>query len=260
MIESPGNREAKYPKGFLGPEYFPCHGFIRPNSRQFRHRVVFLGIDGVPYDLIERHPDVFPNLTAIAEEGSGGQISSIVPPESSACWPSLTTGKNPGQTGVYGFQDRKSDSYETYVPMGSHVQADRIWDLVTANGRNTSVFNVPVTFPPSPRIQRHVSGFLSPSVEDATSSTELQQTLENLDYRIDVNAQLGHDDDKQAFIDNARKTLEARYKTFVQYLAQDDWDLFFGVFMTTDRVIDLLHGLQAVGSHHGISASLLLRV
>jgi len=37
-------------------------------------RVVFLGIDGVPYGLVDEHPDVFPNLTEIAETGSGGQI------------------------------------------------------------------------------------------------------------------------------------------------------------------------------------------
>lgn len=33
-------------------------------------RVVFLGIDGVPYDLVMDHPDVFENLHAIAKEGS----------------------------------------------------------------------------------------------------------------------------------------------------------------------------------------------
>jgi predicted AlkP superfamily phosphohydrolase/phosphomutase len=199
-------------------------------------RVVFLGIDGVPYDLVEDHPDVFENLHAIATEGTGGQISSIVPPESSACWPSLTTGRNPGATGVYGFQDRDSDSYETYVPMGAHVKATRLWDRVTDADRSASVFNVPVTFPPSDGIQRMASGFLSPSLEDAASSRELQDVLEEMEYRVDVDASLGHDDDKTEFIDNANRTLEGRYRTFRHYLDQDDWDLFFGVFMATDRV------------------------
>jgi len=43
-------------------------------------RVVFLGIDGVPYDLVQNHPDVFENLTDIAETGSAGRPESIVPP------------------------------------------------------------------------------------------------------------------------------------------------------------------------------------
>jgi len=63
---------------------------------------------------------------------------------------------------VYGFQDREIDSYETYVPMGKHVSATRLWDRVTDDGRDATVLNVPVTFPPSSRIQRQVSGFLSP--------------------------------------------------------------------------------------------------
>ncbi len=199
-------------------------------------RVAFIGIDGVPYTLLEDHPEEFPNFAAIAEEGSAGAIESIVPPESSACWPSLTTGKNPGETGVYGFQDREAGSYETYVPMGRDVQAERVWDRVTEENRNATVLNVPVTFPPQRTVQRMVSGFLSPGIEEAAHPDELRDTLSELDYRIDVNAKLGHDDDKTAFIEDAHETLDARYEAFEHYFDVDDWDLFFGVFMTTDRV------------------------
>ncbi|WP_418285044.1 alkaline phosphatase family protein [Halorubrum sp. DTA46] len=213
-------------------------------------RVVFLGIDGVPYDLVQDHPDVFENLTAIAEDGAAGRLESIVPPESSACWPSLTTGVNPGSTGVYGFQDRETDSYDTYVPMGSHVKATRLWDRVTDDGRDATVLNVPVTFPPSTRIQRQVSGFLSPSIEQASSDESVQRVLEDRDYRIDVNAKLGHDDDKTDFIENAHATLDARHDVFTHYLAEDDWDLFFGVFMSTDRVNHFLFGDYATDGEY----------
>ena len=199
-------------------------------------RVAFIGIDGVPFSLLSEHSDRFPNITALAEEGSAGPIDSIVPPESSACWPALTTGVNPGETGVYGFQDREVGSYDTYVPMGRDVQATRLWDRVTEAGREASVFNVPVTFPPQRNVQRMVSGFLSPSVEKASHPDELTQTLEDGDYLIDVNAKLGHEDDKSEFMDHAHKTLDRRYDAFKHYLSADDWDLFFGVFMTTDRV------------------------
>ena len=205
-------------------------------------RVVFLGIDGVPYDLIEDHPDVFENLHRIADEGTSGRIESIVPPESSACWPSLTTGVNPGKTGVYGFQDREIGSYETYVPMGKDVQATRVWDRVTQAGRDATVLNVPVTFPPQTNIQRMVSGFLSPSIEDAASDPSIRRVLETHDYQIDVDAKLGHDTDKSAFLENAHETLTARFDVFEHYLSEDDWDLFFGVFMTPDRVNHFLFG------------------
>jgi len=199
-------------------------------------RVAFFGIDGVPYSLVKDNPDEFRNLNEIADEGSAGAIDSIVPPESSACWPSLTTGVNPGETGVYGFQDRETDSYDTYVPMGRDVQATRIWDRVESAQRNATVMNVPVTFPPQENVQRMVSGFLSPGVDRAAQPAELRTFLENNDYKIDVNAKLGHDDDKTAFIEDAHETLDARFEAFKHYIEQDDWDLFFGVFMTTDRV------------------------
>jgi len=151
-------------------------------------------------------------------------------------------GEEPGATGVYGFQDREVDSYETYVPMGNHVKATRLWDRVTDDGRDATVLNVPVTFPPSSRIQRQVSGFLSPSIDAASSDDAVRQVLEDHNYQIDVNAKLGHDDDKTEFIENAHATLDARQDVFTHYLDQDDWDLFFGVFMSTDRVNHFLFG------------------
>jgi uncharacterized sulfatase len=198
-------------------------------------RVALIGIDGVPYSLVENHPDVFPNLTALAEDGSAGAIDSIVPPESSACWPSLTSGKNPGATGVYGFQDREVGSYETYVPMGRDVQTDRLWDRVHDAGREATVMNVVVTFPPQRNVQRMVSGFLSPEVEKAATPDDFREYLGSIGYRIDVDASLGHED-RTAFVEDAHETLDARQRAFEHYVEVDDWDLFFGVFMATDRV------------------------
>jgi predicted AlkP superfamily phosphohydrolase/phosphomutase len=199
-------------------------------------RVAFIGIDGVPFTLLSEHPEEFPNVASLINEGSAGAIDSIVPPESSACWPALTTGVNPGETGVYGFQDRENGSYDTYVPMGRDVQATRLWDRVSQDGRDATVFNVPVTFPPQRNVQRMVSGFLSPSVDKAAFPDDVANYLQSIDYAIDVNAKLGHDEDKTDFMEDAHRTLDARFEAFSHYLSEDDWDLFFGVFMTTDRV------------------------
>jgi predicted AlkP superfamily phosphohydrolase/phosphomutase len=199
-------------------------------------RVAFIGVDGVPYSLLSENEELFPNFAAIADDGTAAEISSIVPPESSACWPSLTTGKNPGETGVYGFQDREVGTYDTYVPMGREVQAERVWDRVQENGRNATVMNVPVTFPPQRNVQRMVSGFLSPGLDKAAYPDDVRDYLETLDYRIDVNPKLGHKEDKSEFIEDAHATIDAQFEAFQHYIEEDDWDLFFGVFMTTDRV------------------------
>lgn len=199
-------------------------------------RVAFIGIDGVPYSLLSENREAFPNFAALADEGTAGEITSIVPPESSACWPALTTGVNPGSTGVYGFQDREIGTYETYVPMGQDVQATRLWDRVTEANRQATVFNVPVTFPPQRNVQRMVSGFLSPELDAAAHPESVREELESMGYRIDVDPKLGHDEDKRAFIEDAHETLDTRFEAFEHYIREDDWDLFMGVFMTTDRV------------------------
>jgi predicted AlkP superfamily phosphohydrolase/phosphomutase len=212
---------------------------IRNNTDK---RVAFIGIDGLPYELVNKNPNVFPNLIEIAEQGTGGQISSTVPPESSACWPALTTGTNPGKAGVCGFQSRKDGTYETQIHTRSHITRPQIWDIVSNNHRDASVFNVPVTFPPSSRVQRQVSGFLSPELNKATTDSKVRQTIESFGYQLDVNIQLGHRENKSEFLKDANKTLAARIKTFAHYIQKSDWDLFFGVFMSTDRVNHLMFG------------------
>ena len=205
-------------------------------------RVALIGIDGVPYQLIADHPDTFESLHQLIDAGSGGAIDSIVPPESSACWPSLTTGVNPGKTGVYGFQDREIGSYETYIPTGQDVQAKRVWDRVHEVERKATVLNVPVTVPPQRTIQRMVTGFLSTDLRRATHPSELAEELTELNYRIDVNATLGHEEDKSEFIADAHQTLDARTSAFLEYIGRNDWDLFVGVYMTTDRINHFLFG------------------
>ena len=199
-------------------------------------RVAFLGIDGLPFDLVADNPETFPTLSAIAEAGDAGAIDSIVPPDSSACWPVLTSGVNPGETGVYGFQDREIGSYDTYVPMGRDVQSTRVWDRVTAAGKNATVLNVPVTFPPQRTLQRTVSGYLSPDVDSAAHPEELRSYLAEHDYTLSVNAKLGHKADKTAFIEHARSVLDGRAALFDRYIERDDWDLFVGAFTSPDRV------------------------
>ncbi|MES3161935.1 MAG: alkaline phosphatase family protein [Halorubrum sp.] len=199
-------------------------------------RVAFIGIDGLPFDLVADHPETFPTLSAIADTGDADAIDSILPVDSSACWPAMMSGVNPGETGVYGFQDREVGSYDTYVPMGRDVQATRVWDRAAAAGRDATVLNVPVTFPPQRTLQRMLSGYLSPDVDRAAHPDELREHLTDSEYIQSINAKLGHKADKTAFIEHARSVLDARAALFDRYVERDDWDLFVGAFTSPDRV------------------------
>lgn len=217
-------------------------GLIDRFRRDNRSRVVILGLDGVPHSLLMEHAARFEHIANIADIGGSASIESVLPAESSACWPSLTTGANPGQTGVYGLVDRDVNTYETYINAGTDVQIPHIWDRVAKAGMNASVLNVPVTHPPQRNLQRMVAGFLAPDVERAVYPRSFGRTLRSLDYRIDVDASLGSEGDLDAFLDDAYATLAARYEAFAHVIGLDDWDLFVGVFMTPDRVNHFLFG------------------
>ena len=204
-------------------------------------KVAFVGIDGVPrsvlQDGIER--GFMPNVAEMAEEGTLTGIDSVVPPESSACWPAMTTGTYPTRTGVFGFQEREKDSYETYVPLSNHVSGKRVWEAVGDADRHSVVLNVPVTFPPDDIEGTLVSGFLTPTVEDASADERVVDYLKSSDYRIDTDASLGHED-KHDFVEDAHETLDSREESFHHFM-DEDWSLFWGVIMETDRVNHFLY-------------------
>ena len=204
-------------------------------------RVAFVGIDGVPravlQDGIER--GFMPNVAEMAENGTLAGIDSTVPPESSACWPAMTTGTNPGKTGVLGFQERRKGSYETYVPLSQHVDGKRLWNVVGDAGERSVVLNVPVTYEPEDIEGTLVSGFLTPTVDDASADERVVEYLRSNDYRIDTDASLGHED-KQEFLEDAYETLDSREESFHHFM-EEDWSLFWGVVMETDRVNHFLY-------------------
>lgn len=210
-------------------------------------RVALLGLDGVPYSFVEAHADRFEHLSALFDEGAVAPIESVVPPESSAAWSSMMAGVNPGETGVYGLMNRVTNGYETYVTAAGDVQSPRVWDLATGAGRDATVVNVPVTYPPQRNLQRMVSGFLAPDLERAVHPDTLVETLRSLGYVIDVDATLGQAGDLETFLEAAYDTLDARFEAFGHLFDRADWDLFVGVFMTPDRVNHFLHGQYREG-------------
>ena len=71
-------------------------------------RVVILGVDGLDHALTETFMQAgdLPELTRLAAEGSFGPLLPTNPAQSPVSWASLTTGLNPGGTGIFGFLRR----------------------------------------------------------------------------------------------------------------------------------------------------------
>src|SRR5690606_39488662 len=66
---------------------------------------------------------------------------STIPPVSSVAWTTLITGVNPGKHGIYGFMERKPDSYDIYFTNSTHIKAPTIWDILGEHGKRTIAVN-----------------------------------------------------------------------------------------------------------------------
>ena len=81
-------------------------------------RTVIIGLDGMPYRLIETLSESgrMPSTQALIEGGVLRQMASSIPGISCAAWSSIITGKNPAEHAVFGFADFAPRTYRMTFP------------------------------------------------------------------------------------------------------------------------------------------------
>ncbi|MBW2990867.1 alkaline phosphatase family protein [Candidatus Woesearchaeota archaeon] len=122
------------------------------------NKVFLIGIDGVGWTLIKPwiKQSRLPLFKKIIEEGVHGDNITVIPCGTSPCIPSFYTGKNPANTGVFGF--RKPDgsiiSYED-------IRDPSFWDFMPE--KRSLIINIRSTYPPILKNGVMVSGTNTPS-------------------------------------------------------------------------------------------------
>ena len=79
-----------------------------------KEKVVVLGVDAIDERLMNKWIDEgkLPNFKRLRDQGHYSALETSHPPMSPAAWSTMTTGLNPGKTGIYGFLGRRQNSYE----------------------------------------------------------------------------------------------------------------------------------------------------
>jgi predicted AlkP superfamily phosphohydrolase/phosphomutase len=138
--------------------------------RRTKQRVFVIGFDGMDPTLSRKWMDEgkLPNLKALAEEGVFAPLGSTQPSESPTAWSSFATGVNPGKHNIYDFLTR---DLATYLPDFNMIRKEppkflwgliptkkprilstrggtSFWKTASADGVESVVLTVPVTFPP----------------------------------------------------------------------------------------------------------------
>lgn len=200
-------------------------------------RVVVIGLDGVPHSFATRlvREGRMPNLARIFQAGTVRPLTSTWPFVSSVAWSSFMTGCNPGKHNIYGFVDRRLNTYNVFLPNSETMRAEPIWITLSQAGKRVGVMNVPVTYPPRRVNGLMVSCFLSPSLEKATYPRELAGRLERIGYKIDADAAIARRS-KTAFMQELLDVLDHRAQAMLELMDGEPWDFFMSHIMETDRL------------------------
>jgi len=199
-------------------------------------KVVVIGLDGATFDLIDPWiaEGKLPTLAELLRSGAGGALRSTIPHHSGPAWTSFATGLGPGKHSIYSFFHRDYGSY-TYPPVNSRfVRGETLWHLLGRTGKTVGVMNVPGTFPPMPVNGFMITGMLSPNIESAFYPPDLREKVlrQAPEYSVEAIPLA----DKMAYLDKAKRSIEARTQAALYLLREHSPDLFVAVFTELDRL------------------------
>ncbi|MCP4424999.1 MAG: phosphodiesterase [Chloroflexi bacterium] len=222
-------------------------------SRQKQDPKVFvIGLDCAPPELLfDDWRDELPNFGRLINQGLYSQLMSSTPAITVPAWSSMTSGKDPGVLGFYGFRNRSDYTYDNrYIATGLSVKEKRVWDILGEAGKQSIVVGVPQTFPVQPINGHLISSFLTPSTTNPSAQwTHPSSLRDEIDALLapeayDVDVPHFRTDDKEFLLKQIYDMTRKRFKTLRYLLDEKPWDFFMFVEMGVDRIH---HGLWA---HH----------
>lgn len=209
-------------------------------------RVIVLGFDGLEPTLVRKWTaeGKLPNFGRLIEQGTFGDLVSVLPPASAPAWVSAVTGVNPGKHGVYGFLASGIPGFITDAGPGAsgpvfntsaHRGFDAVWDVLGRHGRRSVVINIPLTSPADSINGVMVAGF--PHTSDDTASFYWPGSLAGDlgDYRFDSFAESCARGTEREYVESLDATAEARLNLGLTLFEKERWDLFWLVFTFPDR-------------------------
>jgi predicted AlkP superfamily phosphohydrolase/phosphomutase len=203
-------------------------------------KVAVIGLDCAEPSLVfDRWLDELPNIAAIARAGAWGRLRSVDPPITVPAWSCMTSGRDPGELGIYGFRNRRDHSYDGLVTADARaVTADRLWDRFGRAGRDSIVIGVPQTFPPPAIRGALVADFLTPDPrrDVYTHPPELREEIERVAGGYEVDVRNFRSDDRDRILAEIHAMTEQRFAVARHLLDTRPWDFFMLVEIGLDRL------------------------
>jgi predicted AlkP superfamily phosphohydrolase/phosphomutase len=209
-------------------------------------KMFILGFDGAPPKYVfNKWIDELPNIKKLKENGCFAQMNTCIPPSTCVAWNVMASGLDPSHVGIYGYTKRKDfDYYKNRLVNSRDIKCERVWDILTKYGKKSIVLDVPLTYPIEKPIDGlMVSGFLTPGFDtiNCTYPKSFKEEIKNVlneDYYFDVNVGLASYKSvgKMQLIEKVYEMTAQRFKLIKHLILNKEWDLFFSVFIGTDRL------------------------
>jgi predicted AlkP superfamily phosphohydrolase/phosphomutase len=202
-------------------------------------KVVVIGLDCATPELVfDQYRGRLPNLEKLMARGAWGKLRSCDPPITVPAWSVMTSSKDPGTLGIYGFRNRSDYSYEKMAfATGASVREPRVWDILSKAGKRVVCLGIPGTYPPRPVNGLMVGCFLTPSIEsNYTHPPELKKEIDTVVGPYMVDCPNFRTDDKERLLKDIYQMTEKRFTLARHFLRTKPWDFFMMVEMGTDRI------------------------
>ena len=202
-------------------------------------KLAIIGLDcAAPKLVFENFRDELPNLRALMDNGIWGPLRSCDPPITVPAWSCMTSSRDPGQLGFYGFRNRRDYTYDAYQIADSRaVCVPRVWEILSQAGFQVIVHGVPQTYPVTQVNGAMVSCFLTPSTKsEYTYPPSLKPIVEKVaeGYVLDVDD--FRTDDKRALLGRIHDKTRKHFRVARHLLANQPWQFFMMVEMGVDRI------------------------
>jgi predicted AlkP superfamily phosphohydrolase/phosphomutase len=191
-----------------------------------------IGLDGASWRLLDPwlEDGTLPNIARLRDSSSWAETESCLPPVTFPNWKCYSAGKNPGEFGVYWFEQVNLADGEISVTNGGDFQTAELWDYLNDEGKRAGVVNMPTMYPP-----REIDGPIVCGGPDAVESEyrsisdgyatpkELITELEDrFDYRVHPDPLLSSNEERGKEVDEVLDLLETRLEVAVTLLEEKD--------------------------------------
>ncbi len=222
--------------GIQGKKVTTGNSKIEKKSK--RLKVMVMGLDcAAPKLIFKEFKAELPNLSRLIDNGVYGNMRTTIPPITIPAWLCMTSGKNPGKLGLYGFKHRKNFDYkDMWIANTTSINFDTIWSILEKYNKKSILVGIPPSFPPYKVNGSLIGCFLTPDSEaNYTYPPELKTEIEGAigEYIPDVQFRT---EKKEELLAELHKMTKQRFKLIKYLIKNKPWDFFMFVEIGLDRI------------------------